>query len=268
MRASLLLAALALLGCASTHSQPRDVTFQTLPGETAMPGGEGRVTQFQLQQLVQRFTSTFQEGVLDTGLRVVDAAEDPRIQRQMLELVTSYYSAALDVASGPLPEVSVLDMLVFLRLSRSVIERHWKPQLFGEEIDPLLQTFRDSEQKVFIFSRTLLSEKQRQTLVWLIDRWLALHPNAIHVEMVRFGQFAERAGEVSTEMSKRAEGLMGSVRGATLMVNQTLLLGERAMFQANRMPTAIRLQTRLGAREVVSDALNSTRELKIGRAHV
>jgi len=261
MRASLLLAALALLGCASTPSQPRAVTFQTLPGGTATPGARGSLTQFELQQIVQRFTSTFQEGVLDTGLPVVDAAEDPRIQRQMLERVTSYYSAALDVASGPLPEVSVLDMFVFLRLSRSVIERHWKPQLFGAEIDPLLQAFRDSEQKVFVFSGNLLSEKERQTLVSLIDRWLTLHPKAIHVEMVRFGQFAERAGDVGAEMREQAKGLMGSVRGATLMVDQTLLLGERAMFHVNRLPTAIRLQTRLGAKEVVSDSLNSTQEL-------
>ena len=59
MRVSLLLAALALVGCASTHSQPRDVTFQTLPGGTGTPGAGGKVTQFELQQIVQRFTSTF-----------------------------------------------------------------------------------------------------------------------------------------------------------------------------------------------------------------
>ena len=251
-----MLAALALLGCASTHSQPRDVTFQTLPGGTATPGADGKVTQFELQQIVQRFTGTFADSLLAAGLPVVDAAEDPQIQRQMLERVSSYYSAALDVASGPLPEVSVLDMLVFLRLSRSVIERHWKPAL-GDSIDPLLQTFRASEQKAWEFSKTILSEKDLQTLSWLIDNWLELHPSTVNVEMVRFVQFAARAGDVSEEMSERAEGLMGSVRGATLLVNQGLLLGERAMFQANRVPTVIRLQTRLGAMEVVSDSLKN-----------
>jgi hypothetical protein len=261
MRLSLLLAALALAGCASAHSQPRDVTFQTLPGGTATPGAGGKMTQFELQQIVQRFTSTFADNVLETGLPVVDATEDPQIQRQMLARVTSYYTAALDVASGALPEVSVLDMLVFLRLSRSVIERHWKPKVFGDSIDPLLETFRASEQKVWEFSKTLLGEKERQTLIGLIDDWLELHPNTLQVEMVRFGQFAERAGEVSAEMSERAEGLIGSVRGATLIVSQGLLLGERAMFHANRLPTVIRLQTRLGAMEVVSDSLNNTQTL-------
>jgi hypothetical protein len=261
MRALLLLVALALLGCASTHSQPRDVTFQTLPGGTAKPGAGAKMTQFELQQIVQRFTSGFADSMLETGLTVVDEAEDPELQRQMLGRVTSYYSAALDVALGALPEVSVLDMLVFLRLSRSVIERHWKPKIFGDSIDPLLQTFRASEQKVWEFSKTLLKEKDRQTLIWLIDHWLELHPNTIHVEMVRFGQFAERAGEVSAEMSERAKGVVGSVRGATMVVGQGLLLGERAMFHASRLPTVIRLQTRLGAMEVIDDSLNNTKSI-------
>ena len=144
------------------------------------------MSQFELQQIVQRFAGNFVENVLDTGLPVADQAEDPEIQRQMLERVTSYCSGALDVASGPLPEVSVLDTLVFLRLSRILMERHWKPNVFGDSIEPLHQTFVTAEQKVMIFSRSLLNEKEQKTLIGLIDDWLELHPRTDLGWMVRF----------------------------------------------------------------------------------
>jgi hypothetical protein len=50
-------------------------------------------------------------------------------------------------------------------------------------------------------------------------------------------------------------GILSSVRTATRAANQALLLSERVLFLVNRMPSLWRLQARLGARELMSDAL-------------
>jgi hypothetical protein len=36
-----------------------------------------------------------------------------------------YVSSAIEIATGPLPSVNLVDMLVFLRLCRVAVERHW-----------------------------------------------------------------------------------------------------------------------------------------------
>jgi len=53
----------------------------------------------------------------------------------------------------------------------------------------------------------------------------------------------------------QVKGFLSSVRTATRAANQALLLGERVLFLVNRMPAVWRLQARLGAREVVGDAV-------------
>jgi hypothetical protein len=72
---------------------------------------------------------------------------------------------------------------------------------------------------------------------------------------VRFTDFSARAGEVAAERVRHARGLLGSVKGATQAADQALLLAERGLFLAQRMPFLLRLQARLGVQETISDTL-------------
>ncbi|HVJ21712.1 MAG TPA: hypothetical protein VM686_40185, partial [Polyangiaceae bacterium] len=65
-----------------------------------------------------------------------------------------------------------------------------------------------------------------------------------------------------------ASGLLGSVKAATQAADQALLLSDRAMFLATRMPFLVRLQARLGAQEIVADSLDRATELQGALAKV
>jgi hypothetical protein len=100
-------------GCAAFDESTRDVRmsseFGRKPGEP--------VSQAELLEDVQRFTSDFMLRIAD---RATPLEESPSavVREAALRRVLVYESMALDIASGPLPELNLVDMLVFVSLSR------------------------------------------------------------------------------------------------------------------------------------------------------
>ncbi|HEY8945407.1 MAG TPA: hypothetical protein VIM73_14150 [Polyangiaceae bacterium] len=236
---------------AGTSAEARDVRLARGSAEGSRP-----LTQIEMQESIERFTGEFLDRITQS-LETASEGQTPEVQREVLRRVLVYSSAILDIASGPLPEVNALDLVVFVRLSRKVFERHWLPEVFGERARPMLESLMTSEQRAWDLAGRVLSEKQLHELASLIDDWERAHPEQIRVEAVRLQQFAEHAGRVADERRRDASGLLGSVRSATQAADRALLLGERAMFLAHRMPFLLRLQTRLGAQEVLSDSVQN-----------
>src|SRR5438105_1211556 len=107
--ASCIAIVLACQACADMGAPPpRDVRSRARQLEPGAP-----VSTAELQQWLERFTGQF----LDELAQAAEVFDDPkRPARQTIALrrVMLYGSSALDIATGPLPEVNVLDMLVFL----------------------------------------------------------------------------------------------------------------------------------------------------------
>jgi signal transduction histidine kinase len=108
-------------------------------------------------------------------------------------------------------------------------------------------------------SAPVLDAEGRAKLESLIADWRRENPNQYRVERVRLMDFAQHAGRVEEERAKAAGGILSNVKQATQTVDQALLLGERAVFMAHRMPFLVRLQGRVGAREMLSDAVSELR---------
>ena len=212
------------------------------------------VLQSELQQDVQRFTGQFMDRLAD-ATEPLAQDEDPGVRRAAQHFVLLDMSAALDIATGPLPEINVLDMLVYLTLEIDVLERYWVPEVFGKKGQPLTDAFVDSEQKMWTIAAKVMRPAQEQELRATIREWQNRHPNQNRVEAVRFTDFSARAGEVAAERARHASGLLGSVKGATQAADQALLLADRALFLVHRMPFLIRLQARVGVQESISDTL-------------
>jgi hypothetical protein len=250
------LAAAALLcGCMDGSNGVRDVRF----------GGKKRegapLSQAELQQDVQRFAGQFMDRVAQAAEPLADV-KDPRVRQTAMRRVLLYGSTAVDIASGPLPELNVLDMIVFLSLSRHSLERYWNPQVFGEGGAPLLAAFEQSEHAMAPIATRLLTAEQRADLGALIDAWERANPDQHRVEGVRFIEFSALAGRVSVEQGEKARGLLSDVKAATQTADQAVLLGDRALFLANRMPFLIRLQARLGVQEATLDTLGELDSLE------
>lgn len=213
------------------------------------------MSQAELQQDVQRVAMAFMDRVAQAGDALAVDAQEPARTRALLQQVLLYNSAALDIASGPHPAINVLDMLVFTTLCRTVLERHWIPGTLGQDGEALLAAFASTEPELWEVAAKILDAGQQADVRESIAAWQVEHADQFRVEGVRFLEFSEHVGTASRERAERTRGLLGQVRSATRSADQALLIGERAMFVMHRMPFLIRLQTRIGAQDVLSDSL-------------
>jgi hypothetical protein len=209
--------------------------------------------ELELQQEMQRFTSEFTERITQ-ATEILEASPRPVVRDEALRKNIRYVASAMEIATGPIAEINLVDMIVFVHLSRAVLERHWIPDLYGREGAGLADVFARSEHELAAVAARALSPAQREELAGLIDAWLADNPDQFRVEGIRFSDFSAAAGAAG-ERALKARGFLASVKTATRTANQALLLSERVMFLVNRMPSLWRLQVRLGAREVLGDAV-------------
>jgi hypothetical protein len=255
---AVLVAGVALASCGHGKSAAsREVRLTAAQGNGGLAMDENTaMNQAELEDAIQRFTGVFADR-LTQALDELAEGRPLKVRNEILHQELLYTSSALDIATGPVPEVNLLDMLVFVRLCREAFEGHWIPELYGNRGRAVADVFRTSEDDLWRIAARVVSPEQRVELETLVDEWRSDNPGQVRVEGVRLMDFAQRRGQVELERAKSAGGLLSSVRGATRAADQALLIAERAMFLAHRMPFILRLQARLGSREIVSDTLAS-----------
>ena len=221
------------------------------------------LSDLELQQHLQRFTTQFADRVTQ-ATETLERASPPGVRDEALRKNLLYVSSALEIATGPDPEINLLDMIVFVRLSRTALETHWIPEVYRGGGAELLEVFVRSEEELQGVAEHALTPAQRAQLEHLVEAWLEENPAQIRVEGVRLADFAEAAGSAAAERAVEARGLLSSVATASRAANQALLLSERGLFLVHRLPFLWRLQARLAARDMVGDAmaqlLEGTRE--------
>jgi hypothetical protein len=214
------------------------------------------VTQAELQQAVQRIATSFMARIAQASETLSEDTQDLAKRQRELKHLLLYHASALDIATGPLPEVNTLDMLVFAILCRGALERHWIPNGLGQRGEALVKAFTLAEQDLWGIAGEVLDAQRQTDLRELIANWQSEHPDQFHVEGVRFQEFAEHAGSASDERTKKTRGLLGQVRSATQAADLALLAVERGLFIAHRMPFLIRMQARVAVQETLSDTLS------------
>jgi hypothetical protein len=214
----------------------------------------------ELQQDVERYASQLTERVTQ-ALEALEKSPNTAISDAALKQNLRCASAAVDIATGPFPDVNLLDMLVFVRLSREVVEEYWVPEVYGTEGDVVQRAYRQSEEELWTIADKVMDEPRKRDLMDLIDQWRVANPGQVRVEGLRLGDFSGAAGEAARARAARAKGVLSSVRSAVHAADRALLLAERARFLVYRTPFLMRLQVRLAAREIVSDTVAQLRML-------
>jgi hypothetical protein len=208
----------------------------------------------ELQEALQRFTTQFADRVTQ-ATQTLERSSPQGVRDEALRKNLLYVSSALEIATGPDPDVNLLDMVVFIRLSRAALERHWIPELYRERGADLAEVFERSEQELKGVAEQALTPAQRTQLTAIVDAWLVENPDQARVEGIRLADFAAAAGSAAAERAIQAKGLLSSMTTASRAANQAFLLAERGLFLFHRLPSVWRLQARLGAREVIADAV-------------
>ena len=249
--------AIVVAGCGSSSTAASREVKTVLEARSA----GGPVSQVELQQNIQRVATGFMDRIVQSGAPLTSDA--PRLAHEeiMMRRVLVYNASALDIATGPFPELNTLDMLVFAMLCRGALEQHWIPQL-GEEGKPLLLAFTDLERDMWNIAPKILDNAEKAELRELVADWQRANPGQFRVEGVRFQAFSSYAGAIETDHAKKARGVLRKVQAATQVADQALLMGERAFFVAHRLPFLLRLQARLGVKETLSDTLSRLDNVK------
>jgi hypothetical protein len=213
------------------------------------------LSEVELQHGLERFTTQFSDRITQ-AMEALQRSSRPGVRDEALRKNLLYVGSATEIATGQFPVVNLLDMTVFIRLSRAVLENHWIPVLYGAEGSRLAEVFARSDQELSALAQEVLSVSQFAQLADLVDAWLADNPTQVRVEGIRLSDFARVAGTAAAARASQAKGLLSSVKGATHTANQALLLSERALFLVHRLPFLWRLQARLAAREILGDAVS------------
>jgi hypothetical protein len=248
-----------LAACVSPQTQgARAAGFSVGRGEPRSGGarasGKPSMNQAELQQALQRTATQFQSRI---GQISMDAHERAGVEQQdlILRQALLYQSSSLDIATGPEPEVNLLDLFVFAHLSAATLKSYWTSERLGDASQAFSAAFESLERDVQRLIDRVLSPEQRALLQRLIDDWEAQNPDQRVVEGVRFVGFGRVAGDAADERGNAARGLLSSVKSATQAADRALLLAERALFLSQRVPFLLRAHARLGAREVTEDTL-------------
>jgi hypothetical protein len=225
-----------------------------------MPGGIWVATpdvvmdEHELTQELRRFTTRFTDRVAQAA-EVLEHSPNDRVRDEALRKTLGYISSAIEIATEPYAEIALLDMLVFIRMCRTVLDNHWIPTLYGEDAHELSDAFAKADAEIEDIADRALDVSRRVHVESLVDAWLADNPTQVRVEGIRLADFASGAARAAADRMLEAKGILSSVKTATAAANEAMVLVERALFLLHRMPEVWRFQARLASREILGDSI-------------
>jgi len=206
----------------------------------------------ELQQKLLRFADANQSSLTAAveKLQQDGKAPDPRM---ILQLKLSLASATISIASGPNARENLVDLAVFVTLTRIAVEDHWQPKIFGDSGLPLLETCKGSEAEIWRLTAVLLTPAQQQELREAILAWSKSHPPTQSILAARTAGFAVELTGMDKDASKKSDSMLNflnldPLKGmdpAVREITQTRLFAERALFVAQKIPPLLRWQTEL-----------------------
>lgn len=222
-----------------------------------------RLTVVKLQSLLMDFADRYASLVSSTAdeLKLADPTPEGRRAANLLKLVNC--SAVYATAAAPNPQVGLLDVVVHVSLVRGRFKEGAAKQMFKENAQRVIATYDTLYEDAWDIATQALSDAQLDELGDVINQWRRKHPEYKYLSNIRFSDFAE-ARYLSTLVDSQ-EGFVSlgrlmplpNIDDATRELRETRMLGERASFLAQRMPTLMRWQI-----EVLADQFLTTGEVR------
>jgi hypothetical protein len=212
----------------------------------------GNVTLGTLQAQVMRFADTYATQVAEAADNLSTRVPTPEARLATLRWKLSQSTAAFIDAAGPNPVMNALDIMVLVTLSRMVVEDSFMKD-YGDAALPLQVAHRRLEEDAWSLASRALKPVQQQELNDLIREWREKNPNQRNIGAVRFREFAAALGRMPTRGTAPPTSIFSllfldpfaSLDPTAAAIEETRLLGERAMYYSQRMPALLGWQTEL-----------------------
>jgi len=206
----------------------------------------------EVQQKLLRFADEYSMRMIagvDNLRRGTNAMEPAKALQTKIDIGSETWS----IAAGPNAVADLLDMTVFVTVTRMAIEEYWQPRVFGGSALPLLVYSRNAETEIWELADTVLTPEQEAELHRSIAVWHSKNPLPESLVAARALGFASQVAEAG----QSAEAEPGSVFSLLMIdplagmdpavreIAQTRMFAERALFLTQKMPMLLRWQTEL-----------------------
>lgn len=228
-----------------------------VPGQavrTVTPGKPDKtaVDPVELQQMLLRFGDEFSARMI-VGVEKLRRGTNNINPADALRWKIGFGTAISSIATGPNAVANVLDMTVFVTVTRTALEEYWQPRVFGASAQPLLDASRTAETNIWKLAETILKPEQQAELRGAIEAWYRQNPLPESILAARAVGFASQVAQTKTATASKPGSVFGllsldplsSLDPAMRELAQTRLFAERALYLAHRMPMLLRWQTEL-----------------------
>jgi len=213
-------------------------------------GADARAAELlQLQHDVMRFADEYTARITDQVVAFQQATDSPNERLMLQSWLVSQATAAFTIASGSNVELNAIDMLVFVTLSRMILEDRWRRERYPDYADGLLNAHKAMEQRIWSFAGELLTSEQISELRASLDAWHRDNPLQravpfIHLEDFAFATSNTRTGNISTSSIFSFIGIdpLSNLDPAVRELTQSRQLAERAVYYGQRTPKLLSMQ--------------------------
>ncbi len=244
---------LVILGTACRVVQ----TAADVPGKAVRfitPGKNGKpvADPVEVQQNLLRFADEY-------SMRMIGGVDNLRYGTnaltpvQVLQTKIALGTETCSIASGPNAVADLLDMTVFVTVTRMALEDYWQPEVFGESAQPMLEYSRNAETKIWQLAGKILTPEQQTELRRAIEAWQGQNPKPESIVTPRALGFTSRVTATGKDEEANPESVysllqldpLSGLDPAVREIARTRLFAERALYVTQKMPALLRWQTEL-----------------------
>jgi hypothetical protein len=243
------LALLLLAGCGVVESAV-DLPAQTVRAVTPGKKETGpQVDPAELQETLLRFSDSLLRRAA-RGIEELHRPGKPGDPAEILRWKIALGTETVSIATGTNSLANLLDMTVFVSLTRGVLVTYWKPAVYEDSTNPLLKSFEEAEVELGQLLDRVLTPDQRSEFRQTIETWRKEHPLAENTLGARALGFAAQArGKADAPQGSlfnlvKLDPLAG-LDPATREIAQTRAYAERVLYVLQKFPMLLRWQTEL-----------------------
>src|SRR4051794_1364438 len=240
-------------GCAAL----REFAAKASASEMGTPGGAGKVTPAELDELTRAFADRYVGLLASTCDALKKGNTDPVQRREAQELMLDSATNVYDIASNADAFTRMLDLVVVTTLVSQVwIDDDRAGEVFGDRGEVLVRALHHGRVEAWALAGQVLRPDQLDLLDYMMWDWRRHNPDMVRTPFVRFSNFAIGRGKSATAAVVDAGGF-ANIGRAGKSVDEARLLSERMFYLAKREPALLRWET-----EALKDDILATPDIR------
>ncbi|MSR39662.1 MAG: hypothetical protein EXS02_12600 [Planctomycetes bacterium] len=245
--------ALALMGCELVKTATdapvhvfRALTPGNVPAFSADP--------VEVQNNLMRFANAYFDTII-VGFGTIEHSLSGKDAADALRWKLGLASEVINVATGPRPISSLIDLTIFVAITKQAIEKRWPVEKYKSSA-PLLESIALSVEDVWRLSSLVIKNDQQKELKDSIDSWCQNNPNPETILIAKGQSFAEQISkpkidsknnlvQASSVFTLLGVDPLSGLDPATREIAETRMFAERALFVTQKIATLMRWQIQL-----------------------